>query len=417
MIIKEVYAKSVKDSRKESTIQIIIKISEKEFKTSAPAGKSVGKYEVKPYAISLEKDIEFINDLDVKEINELNLENFKDLEKIEKLVSGKIGGNSLYVLEASLLKALAYENKKSLWEFLNPDFISMKGDRERFVLPRPVGNAIGGGLHSQGNRVIKPDFQEFLFIPNCKTFKKSIEINEKAHKLTRRFLGLFKFRKNDEGAWETELSNEEILDIMKKVQKIIKEKYGEEIDIGIDAAASSFYQKSSLNKERNYVYKNPANELKKHEQINYIFKLIEKYRLFYVEDPFEENDFVSFRELTSKVSWNKVHNSLIVGDDLVATNPKRLTEAIKKRAVNAIIIKPNQIGSLLKLKKVIDIAKKNNIATIMSHRSGETNDYTIADLAVGFECDFIKTGICGRVRKMKLNRLAEIERQIRRNNN
>ena len=126
-----------------------------------------------------------------------------------------------------------------------------------------------------------------------------------------------------------------------------------------------------------------------------------KYNLFYVEDPLNENDFSGFRELLKKVKkFNK--NCLIVGDDLTTTNPNRLKLAIKNKSINAIIIKPNQIGSLLKVREVIDLAKKNKIKTIISHRSGETLDDTIADLAIAWNCDYIKTVIYGKVREVKL---------------
>jgi len=379
MIIKKVTAKSVKDSRGEKTIQVIVKTSKGRFKTSAPCGKSKGRFEVKSYAKNLENDVDFINCLKIDFI----IESFEDLKKIEKLVIGQIGGNSLFALEASLLKALAQEKGKELWEFLGG-----------VKIPRSVGNAIGGGLHSKVVNRRKPDFQEFLFIGNGKTFKENVKINKKAYKLAKKFLK--SRRRNDEGAWETDLGNEQVLEIMNKIKDELKKK-GLKIDIGLDIASSSFY------KNGRYYYKNPAQKLSKSEQINYIKKLIKKYNLLYVEDPLNENDFSGFRGLIGK-------NYLIVGDDLTTTNPERLNKAIRMQAINGIIVKPNQIGSLLKVKKVIELAKKYKIKTIMSHRSGETKDNTIADLAVGWDCDFIKTGIYGSVRKAKLKRLVRIEK-------
>ncbi|MEK6935517.1 MAG: enolase, partial [Nanoarchaeota archaeon] len=154
-----------------------------------------------------------------------------------------------------------------------------------------------------------------------------------------------------------------------------------------------------------YDYKNPPRKFDKQKQIKYLKFLIERFNILYVEDGLEENDFTGFSILNNK-------RQLIVGDDLTTTNPERLKQAIRMKSINAIIIKPNQIGSLLKVKEVIDIAKKNNIKTIISHRSGETKDNTIADLGVGFNCDFIKTGIYGSVRKSKLKRVMRIEKKI-----
>ena len=185
------------------------------------------------------------------------------------------------------------------------------------------------------------------------------------------------------------------------VSNFLKNTYNYHVDIGIDVAASIFYKNSR------YVYKNLPKKLNKIEQVHYINSLINKYRIFYIEDPLEENDFIDFSKLK-----NIVEHSLIVGDDLTTTNPIRLKKAIRMHSISGIIVKPNQIGSLLKVKEVIDLAKSNHIKTIISHRSGETLDDTIADLAIAFNCDFIKTGINGKVREAKLRRLIDIEREL-----
>lgn len=405
MIIKKVIAKTVKDSRGKKTINVIVKTSRK-FKTSAPEGKSTGRYEAKPYFRNLESDISTINKIDINNFNKLiNKQKvitidqaFSVLQDIEKLVKNKIGANSLFALEASLLKALAYENRKELWEFFG-------GKKENTKKIRPVGNAIGGGLHGEGINKREPDFQEFLFIPNAKKFEECYKINELAYKLSNKFLKSWK--RNDEGAWETGKTNEEVLMILDKARQIIRQEYKKEIDIGVDIASSSFY------KNGKYDYKNPEVDLNKKNQILYIKELINRYNLFYVEDPLNENDFDGFKELLNETSKSKNKsnkNCLIVGDDLTTTNPERLKKAIKNKSINAIIVKPNQIGSILKIKEVIDIAKKNKIKTIISHRSGETKDDTLADIGIGFGCDFIKTGIYGKVRKAKLKRIIEIEK-------
>ena len=407
MEVKKITAKKVKDSRGEKTIQVIVKAGTfKNFKTSAPSGKSKGRYEVKSYAKSLDEDITIINNLDVNEINKLNILRFEDLVRVEKLFHELIGGNSLFALEASLLKALADINGQELYEFLG------KGKK----LPRVVGNVVGGGLHSKGIRNRKPDFQEFLFIGNCKTIKDSIEINNLAYNLTGKLLGAKK--RNDEGAWETNKTNEEVLDTMIQVRNELR-KQGKNVFIGLDIAGSSFYRKGRYypenrkfsisktpNKQGVYDYKNKRVILTKAGQIKYIKKLIKKYGIYYTEDPLKEDDFLGFTELRKAKSF-------IVGDDLTTTNPNRLKRAIGMKSINAIIVKPNQIGSLLKVKEVIDIAKANNITTIISHRSGETVDDTISDLGVGWGCDFIKCGIYGKVREAKLKRLIEIEERLK----
>ncbi len=421
-MIKKIFAKAVCDSRGEKTIKIIVKTKKGKFITSAPAGKSTGKYEVKSYAPTLSHDIQIINLLDIKKINKIINEkinnnsikqknktsllksarvidivkSFSILRNIEKLLNNRIGGNSLFALGASLLKAFAKESRLELWEFLS-------GERKiKSINIRPVGNTIGGGLHSKGINGICPDFQEFLFISNGENFAERVRVNDMAYKIAGKLL---KGRKrNDEGGWETNKTNEGVLSIMKEVQDILKKK-GLRVDIGLDIAASSFF------KNKKYTYKNKKQKLNKKEQINYISELINRYGLFYIEDGLDENDFSGSNKLLNKIK--KIGNScLIVGDDLTTTNPIRLNRAIKMKSINAIIVKPNQIGSLLKVKKVIEICKNKRIKTIISHRSGETLDNTIVDLGVGFGVDFIKTGICGKVRRSKLNRLIRIEKKI-----
>lgn len=409
MILKKIGAGIVLDSRKERTIKVIVKTEKGNFITSAPAGKSKGKYEATSYAKNIELDIGYINNLNIRKLNILNIRKFKDLIKIEKLMNGKIGANTLFAFEASLLKAIAGENGKELWNFLLGEVSSESKDSEnskfaakyKIKFPRPIGNAIGGGLHSKGKNGKKPDFQEFLFIPKCKTFKQCVRLNDIAYYYCWKLLGYWVKKRNDESAWETGYSNEQILQIMNNVKKIIQRRFRQEIDIGIDCASSGFFKNGF------YYYKNPPRKFDEIGQLNYINYLIKKYNLFYVEDPVDEEDFDNFSELNKK---NK--NKLIVGDDLTVTNPERLKKAIKENSISGIIVKPNQIGSLLKFKEVIDIAKKNKIKTIISHRSGETMDNTIADLCIGFQCDFIKTGIYGDIRKAKLKRIIEIERQV-----
>jgi enolase len=188
---------------------------------------------------------------------------------------------------------------------------------------------------------------------------------------------------------------------MKLVQEIMLKK-GIEINIGLDIASDSFFN-------RKYFYKNPNMVFNKKGQLEYIKNLIKKYDIFYIEDPLEENDFEGFSYLLKETE----DKCLIVGDDLIATNPERLKKAIKKNSINAVIIKPNQIGSLIKMKETIAIAKKYNIKTIISHRSGETKDSTIADFAVGFGIDYIKTGIYGKFRESKLKKIIKIERDLK----
>ena len=206
----------------------------------------------------------------------------------------------------------------------------------------------------------------------------------------------FSSKKNDENAWMTSLNEKEILDILKKFN----------VDIGLDIAASSFF------KRKKYHYKNPKLDRSPEEQLSYVSNLIKNFGIYYIEDPFEEESFEDFSKIL-----NKSNKSLIVGDDLTTTNYKRLEEAIEKNAINAIIVKPNQIGSLLEVKRVVELAKSKGIKIIFSHRSGETEENVLADLAFGFGADFLKCGITSEVREAKIKRIIEIEESLKNEKN
>jgi len=384
VVIKSVSAKSILDSRKEKTIHVTIKTDIGNFSASAPNGKSRGKYEAKPYKKSLEEDIKLLKD-SKDYFSEEILEKFEDLRRVEDIVDRHIGANTLFALESAVLKAIAKEQKKKVWQLINPNAKK---------LPRLVGNCVGGGKHSEGKS--KPDFQEFLLIPNTKSVKKAFEINKKAKEEVKFLLkekdSNFKEKENDENAWETSLNEKEILEILKKTK----------IPLGLDVAASSF------SKRKKYIYKNPPLDRIGEEQFEYLSNLIKNFDLFYIEDGFSEEDFESFAKLLKKFP-----KSLIVGDDLTVTNAERLKKAIESKSINALIVKPNQTGSLLDVSQVCKIAKEKGIKIVFSHRSGETEEDILADLAFGFGADFFKCGITGSERISKLNRLIEIEKLLK----
>lgn len=375
MFIKELYAKKIEDSRGEDTIEVTVN----GCVASAPSGKSTGKFETHQYRKSLDWSIKAINSLDFSE----PINYFEDLKYIESNIKVEFGlkdithfgANALFALESAILKALAKDKKKQLWQIINP---------RSTKIPVPVGNAIGGGLHSHksGHGV----FQEFLLIPKSKKIIENVKIIKNVHKNLGKILDSTKL--NDEGAWETSLEEEEILNILNKFNRTI--------NIGVDMASSSFFD------ENKYNYNDKS--LSRSEQIDYVNELISKYNLFYVEDPLDELDFSGFSKIIKK--------NFVVGDDLTVTHKQRLLRAIKSKSINGMIIKPNQNGSLLQVKEIFDICKKNKIKTILSHRSGETLDDALADYAVGFHADYIKCGIATKWREVKLKRLVEIEKSI-----
>ena len=327
VVIKSVDAKSVFDSRGEKTIEVSVKTNSGNFSASAPNGKSKGKHEAKPYKIDLDDDIKTLKRF-TDYFSDEKIGEFDDLKRIEDTVNGHVGANTLFALESAILKALAKEQKKEIWELINEN-------AKKF--PRLAGNCIGGGKHSGNEK--KPDFQEFLLIPNFKSVKENFESIKKAketlHEELRESDEKFKGIKNDEDAWETSLNEKEVLEILKKLK----------IPLGIDVASSSFY------KRRFYIYKNPLLKRDREEQLKYISNLMSNFSILYLEDPFGEDDFEYFSKLLEKFP-----DRLIVGDDLTTTNLKRLERAIEKKSVNALIVKPNQTGSLIEVKKICELA-------------------------------------------------------------
>ena len=272
-----------------------------------------------------------------------------------------------------MLKALAKAEKKELWQVLNPNARRM---------PFPVGNCVGGGLHARAKNA--PVFQEFLLIPGSESILENVRIMNEAYSRIQFLVNASS--KDDEGAWETTLTNDQILDALMNFSQL---------RIGLDVAASTFFRKDK--------YRYYGMSLSKEQQIAYINSLIEKYNLLYVEDPLDEEDFSGFAE----IAWDRNLRTsvLIVGDDLTTTNLERVKKALEKNAINAMIVKPNQNGSLIDLANVVELAKKKGIKTIFSHRSGETNETILADLAFGFQADFFKCGITGKERELKIKKL------------
>jgi enolase len=359
--IKEVSGKEILDSRKDKTILVTIKTDIGRFSSSSPTGKSTGKFEAKPYKKNIEQDIKNLKEFG-EYLSEDIFDRVEDLKRVEDIFDRQVGANTLFALESAILKAIAKEKNKEVWELINP--LARK-------FPRLIGNCIGGGKHSEKFSKKVPDFQEFLFIPKkreiTESFKMLKQAKEKIELLLKEVDKNFQGKKNDENAWVSSLNDKDVLEILKTL----------EIPLGVDVAASSFL------KRKKYNYKNPLLKRTSEEHMKYLENLIKNFNIFYIEDAFEEEDFRSFEKLLKKFP-----NNLIVGDDLTTTNPSRLKKAIKMNCINGIIIKPNQIGSLLDVKEVCEIAEENNIKKIFSHRSGETEEDILADLAFGFGADF-----------------------------
>ncbi len=409
MQLTNLSARKILNSRKEETIAVIAETKTKKVEASAPSGKSKGKHEVRAFSSrGIDFSVSFVNALGKKLVQEkVNFETFEDLVKIEEFVRkydqtedlNFVGGNSLYATQAAVLKAMALSQGQELWEFLLGN--------EKVSMPKPLGNCIGGGMHVKQAK--KADYQEFLLLPQTKHFFDSYFINMQAYKIAKNLLKErdkeWQGTLTDESALASTLDNESILELLQEVRNKIKDKFDVHLDLGIDMASSSLLR-GNLYRYKNY--KGKEKSFTKEEQINYVSDLAKKYSLLYVEDPLHEEDFDGFSRLRKKIP-----EVLVCGDDLTTTNFERVSRAIKNNSIKALIVKPNQIGSLIETKKVVDLAKKSNITLVISHRSGETMDNTIAHLAVGWKIPIIKTGILGRERLAKLNELLRIERRLK----
>ncbi len=401
MFVKRVNVSKINNSRGERTVLVKLTTFEGTFMGSAPSGKSTGKREVKawnkhgfPKSLTLARKLGRIligKNFLIKRI--------KDMDKIEQLFLkfekhfGKLGGDVWFAFESAFVKAAAKDLMVEPWQLIHDSINPGKKPK----IPMPVGNTIGGGLHSKKIKNKRPDFQEFLLIPSEKTFSRAITKNIHAYNYAR---NLLKTKlKNDESAWRTSKTNEEVLEILRKTA----DKYG--LRIGLDIAANSFF------KENYYEYQNKRLTRDRLDQIDYVTRLIKKFKIFYCEDPMNEEDFAGFKQI--RESLPQSYKTLIVGDDLTTTNPKQLARAIKSKSINSIIIKPNQIGSIVETAKTVELAKKHNIKIIFSHRSGETMDTILADYAVGFGADFLKCGVMGPQRLVKHKRIIDIERSLR----
>lgn len=306
----------------------------------------------------------------------------------------KYGANAILGISMANLKASANQKKMPLYKYIG----------NKTTLPRPMMNIINGGAHADN----KLDFQEFMIIPMADTIHERIRIGAEVFHNLKKVLN----NKNlatgvgDEGGFAPDLqSNTEGFELI--MEAITKAGYipGKDVNIAIDVAASEFYDKDT--KKYNLVGENRS--LTTDELIDFYKELVSKYPIISIEDPVDENDWEGFSKITS-VLGDKIQ---LVGDDLFVTNKECLQMGINYHAGNAILLKVNQIGTITETLETIELARQNGYKTIISHRSGETEDTTIADLAVGLDLGQIKTGSMSRTDRIcKYNQLMRIEEEI-----
>jgi len=398
-----VTARKVFDSRGNPTIEVEVVTSRGRGEASAPSGASTGIHEAISYPKGgVDEGVRLVKSIIEPRLVGVDASETSTVDGLLRELDGtkdlsRLGGNVCLAVSLAAAKAAAASRRM-------PFYAQLSGKMEA-ALPHPLGNVLGGGKHA-GRRA--PDIQEFLVLPvEARSFHEMASANIVVHKEVRSLLEVadptFTGGKGDEGAWAPNLDNEKALEVVAKAAEGVSKSMGVEVRIGLDVASSSLWDKKS----QRYVYEREGMSRSQGEQIDFILEMIRRYDLVYVEDPLDEEDFEGFAELTAK---NK--SCLICGDDLFTTNTERLSRGIKLHAGNAIIIKPNQIGTLSDTLKAVKMAKEAGYVPVASHRSGETCDSYLAHLAVGYECPVIKLGVVGGERLAKVNELLRIEETL-----
>lgn len=414
--IRDVKALQILDSRGNPTIQVEV-ITEDGYvgKASVPSGASTGSFEAvelrdgdksRYLGKGVEKAVENVNKKIAKAIIGMNVyEQRKIDEEMIKLDDtpnkSNLGANSILGVSLAVAKAASNSLGLDLYQYI--------GGINGKELPIPMMNILNGGKHSDNNISI----QEFMIMPIgnitfTERMRRGVEIYHTLKKVLKE--KGYSVGVGDEGGFAPNLENEEqALDII--IEAIRKAGYepGKDIKLALDIASTEMYEEAKkINKQGYYFWKTKQYKTQE-EMIEYIIELCNKYPIFSIEDGLAEEDWEGWKVLTERLG-NKVQ---LVGDDLFVTNPKRLGRGIEKNVANAILIKPNQIGTLTETLYTIQKAKQNGYKTVISHRSGETEDTTIADIAVGINAGQIKTGApCRTDRVSKYNRLLYIEEEI-----
>ncbi len=403
--ITKIIPREIIDSRGNPTVEVDVYTSEGFGRALVPSGASTGEHE----ALELrDKDKRFLGKGVLKAIENINKliapkvigMEVTEQEAIDNLMleidgtenKSKLGANAMLGVSLAVCKAAANGLNLPIYEYMNKDATS---------LPVPMLNVINGGEHAGGNLKI----QEFMLIPHgFKRYSEALRSICEVYQVLRNNLKKFgpsAINLGDEGGFGSPVDTApEALDMLVEAIKDAGYKPGKQISIGLDSAASEFFEDS--------LYEVDGKKLTGSELVDYYVDLVNQYPIISIEDPFDENDFESFAKLHAKVP-----DISVVADDLTVTNPKRIQMAIDKKAANYLLLKVNQIGTLTESIQAANLARNNGWGINISHRSGETEDAFIADLAVALGAERIKTGAPARgERTAKYNQLLRIEEQL-----
>jgi enolase len=408
--IEKIYAREILDSRGNPTIEVdVLTRSGHIGRAAVPSGASTGEYEAielrdmdndRYFGKGVRKAVNNINTLIAEALVGFDAKKQTEIDHMMISLDGtdnksNLGANAILGVSMAVAHANAKVSKKSLYEIFSKN--------NEFLLPMPMMNILNGGSHANNS----VDIQEFMIVPfGANTFSEALQMGTEVFHHLKSVLNVKKMTTavGDEGGFAPNLnSNEEAIEII--LESILKAglKTGTDIFIALDVAASELYE--------NGLY-NLISEEKKLEtdgMVNYLSTLVKNYPIISIEDGLHEDDWDGWNKLTSEIGANVQ----IVGDDLTVTNMNRLQRSIDEKSMNAILIKLNQIGTVTETIQAIDLARDAGFGAIISHRSGETEDTTIADLAVGMGMGQIKTGSASRTDRIcKYNQLLRIEEEL-----
>ncbi len=409
--ITKIIGREILDSRGNPTVEVEVYLEGKAMgRASIPSGASTGTHEAlelrdkdpgRYLGKGVLKAIAHIHQSIAPQLMGKDVLNQKEIDSLLIQLDGtpnkaRLGANALLGVSLACAKAAAHSEGIPLYQYL--------GGSSATHLPLPHMNILNGGVHADNHL----DIQEFMILPiGAKKFRDAIRMGVEVYHQLKSLLKEkgYKTSVGDEGGFAPDLrSNEEALEFL--VKAILKSGYepGRDICLGIDAAASEFYQ--------NGLYRFKAGRKRKRssrEMIDYYEQLLEKFPIISIEDGLAEDDWEGWKLMTKRLG----RRVQLVGDDLFVTNPDRFKKGIREKVANAILIKLNQIGTLTETLEVIEMAREAGYRTVISHRSGETEDTTIADLAVGTQAGQIKTGApCRSERVAKYNQLLRIEEEL-----
>ena len=408
--IHNIIAREILDSRGNPTVEVDVHLSDGAFgRAAVPSGASTGKYEAvelrdgdnsRYLGKGVKKAVNNVNTTIADAIIGLDAFNQKYIDNIMIELDGtpnksNLGANSILGVSIAVAKAASNAKNIPLYKYLNNNSI--------YTMPIPMMNIINGGSHADNN----VDFQEFMIFPiGANSFSNALQMGTEIFHELKKVLrdSLLNTAVGDEGGFAPDLkSNEEAIEVILTAVQKAGYVAGKDIYIALDIAASEIFNNNK------YIIKSEKKSFTSDQMISYYQNLIENYPIISIEDGLDENDWEGWTLMNSELG-NKIQ---IVGDDLTVTSIDRLKKAIDLDAMNAILIKLNQIGSVTETLDAINLSKKTGFGTIISHRSGETEDTTIADLSVACGVGQIKTGSASRTDRIcKYNQLLRVEEQL-----